>query len=173
MSRRHGGISNSKARFLLGATLVVCVLVIGCVGQGFDLPGQQKTVVLFNTGNMNARCVGMSKGLCGPDSDGIARSFTGLFGSEPECGRLSLRRLHPTEEHTPQNQIPLAATVIYTGHRHDTYMGTGEHEDTGWIFSFVGPNGFISGQTETEQDAVRRICIAAKGNGGSVQDVRP
>ena len=170
MGRQRRLVSNGKARFLHGATFVVCLLFIGC-GLGFDLPGQQKTVVLFNTGNMNNSCVGMSKGLCGPDKENIARSFTGLFGSESECGRLGLRRLHPNEENTPQNQIPLSATVIYAGHRNDTYIGTGEHEDTGWIFNFVGPNGFISGQTETEQEAVRRVCIAAKGNGGSVQDV--
>src|ERR1700679_1275957 len=125
MRRRLSEIPNNKASLLSCAMVGVCVLFIGC-GLGFDLPGQQKTVVLFNTGNMNNSCVGMSKGLCGPDKENIARSFTGLFGSESECGRLGLRRLHPNEENTPQNQIPLSATVIYAGHRNDTYIGTGE-----------------------------------------------
>jgi hypothetical protein len=52
---------------------------------------------------------------------------------------------------------------------HGMYRGTGE--DEGWRFWFNGPNGHFVAWVKTERDAVRGVCVAAKGRAGRLTRV--
>jgi len=70
---------------------------------------------------------------------------------------------------TSSNQLPLLFELFYEGSPHaDFYNGTGKGEDEGWMLTFNGPNGHFSARVKTERDAVRRVCLATRGQGGTV-----
>jgi hypothetical protein len=130
------------------------------------------TVVLGLTNNMNFKCIGQVAGVCGPDDKTSAVQIAGIFATEPECQGLKLRRLTEQELKTPINQLQLAVNLFdlfYEGTPHaETYNGTGKGEDEGWLLIFNGPKGHFSLRVKTQPDAVRRVCIAAKGQGGEL-----
>ncbi|MBS1857260.1 MAG: hypothetical protein JST11_17965 [Acidobacteria bacterium] len=135
---------------------------------------KNRTIILGLTENMNTKCIGHESGLCGPERKMFPVEVAGIFATEPECEGLKLRGLTLQEGNTPSLQIPLLFDLYYEGTPHaDRYYGTGKGEDEGWMLSFNGPNGHFSARVKTEAEAVRRVCLAAKGKGGRVdQDVR-
>jgi hypothetical protein len=97
--------------------------------------------------------------------------IAGVFATEPDCQGLKLRGLTEQERNTPSNQLPLLFELFYEGSPHaDSYYGTGKGEDEGWMLLFNGPNGHFSAKVKTERDAVRRVCLAAKGQGGAIDE---
>ena len=95
--------------------------------------------------------------------------IAGVFATEPDCQGLKLRGLTETERGIPGNQLPLLFDLYYEGKPHtDFYNGTGRGEDEGWMFTFNGPKGHFSANVKTEQDAVRRVCLATKGKGAAI-----
>jgi hypothetical protein len=128
-----------------------------------------KTILLGLTDNSNGKCVGHASGLCGPEREAIRTEVAGVFASEPSCQGLKLRGLTEEERGVPSNKLPLLLQLLYEGTPHASYyMGTGKGEDQGWSLMFNGPKGHFSARVKTERDAVRQVCLAAKGEGGEV-----
>ena len=99
----------------------------------------------------------------------LPTEIAGVFATEPDCQGLKLRGLTEQERSTPSNQLPLLFDLFYEGTpRADYYNGTGKGEDEGWMLLFNGPNGHFSAVAKTERDAVRRVCLAAKGRGAEI-----
>jgi hypothetical protein len=148
---------------LIAAVLLQSLLALGC-----STSASNGTVLLGLTrNNTTAKCAGYREGLCGPKTEMMPIEIAGVFATEPECQGLKLRALTEEERKIPSNQLPLLFDLFYEGRPHtDVYQGTGE--DEGWRLSFNGPNGHVEARVKTERDAVRGICVAAKGKGGKV-----
>jgi hypothetical protein len=94
--------------------------------------------------------------------------IAGVFATEPECQGLKLRGLREQEEKTPMDQLPLVFNLFYEDYRPHTDLYQGKGENEGWRLWFNGPDGHFEAWLKTERDAVRGVCVAAKGKGGKV-----
>lgn len=148
------------------SVIIAALLLTGC--ERIER-SQKITVILGVTANMNSKCVGHAEGLCGTEDEMLPLEIAGVFATEPDCQGLKLRGLAKQESSTPSNQVPLLFDLYYEGSPHgESYAGTGKGEDEGWKFSFNGPHGHFSAWSRTEREAIRRMCLAAKGQGGEV-----
>jgi hypothetical protein len=100
----------------------------------------------------------------------LPAEIAGVFATEPDCQGVRVQGLTAKESSsTPGDQIPLLLDVYYQGtHNNQPYMGTGKDETEGWMFTFNGPHGHFAANVRTEQDMVKRVCMAAKGLGADV-----
>jgi hypothetical protein len=145
------------------------LLAISAACCNRSAPQQRTAVLLGVTRNLNSKCIGHTAGLCGPEATKLPVEIAGVFATEPDCQGLTLRGLTKQEEETPSNKLPFLFDLFYEGSPHtDRYYGTGKDEDEGWMLMFNGPNGHFSARVKTERDAVRRVCLAAKGQGGKI-----
>jgi hypothetical protein len=154
--------------FLAKSALAILLLGFGS-GCSKNTSPANNTVLLGLTENFNVKCGGHTAGLCGPQAETISIQVKGLFATEPDCRGLNLRALTEQERATPSGQLPLLFELYYVGTHADYYEGAGKGEDEGWLLSFNGPNGYFVANTNTESDAVRRVCLAAKGLGGKIE----
>jgi hypothetical protein len=127
-----------------------------------------RTIILGSTLNINMKCAGHAQGLCGPEEKMLPVEIAGVFATEPDCQRIRLRGLTDKERSTPSNHIPLLLEVYYQGTRGTSYMGTGQGETQGWMFTFNGPHGHFSATAITEHEMVSRVCKAAEGLGAEI-----
>jgi hypothetical protein len=163
-----------KADFVaLIGLFIVAVMSQAISASGCNTNTWQKhnTILLGLTKNMNLACIGHAQGLCGPEDEVLPTEIAGIFATEPDCRGLRLRGLTKQELGTPGNQLPLYFELWYVGRPHaEPYMGTGKGEDEGWMLQFNGPHGYFSAKVKTESDAVRRVCLATKGQGGEIDE---
>jgi hypothetical protein len=147
--------------------LLILLLVVVATGCR-QAPLQNKTVLLAGAYNMNGKCIGHARGLCGAEKELLPTEIAGVFATEPDCQGIRLRRLTDKERTTPGDQLPLLLYVYYEGSHTQPYVGTGIGENEGWWFQFNGPRGHFSAKTRTEQELVSEVCKATKGLGAEI-----